>query len=665
MDRIAALTEICKDITSDEAIAIKYAEHLSELIDVVVPDKINDEYASAIKQNDMKSACKALAYYYRNKPCVSLSSLTANNRYNQAAADRAIEGYAREVNIDWKFENGEIDFLFDPTAVLGGPINHEWLWQFNRHGAWSNMASTFVGTGDEKYALGLEKQVLKWIAQTYIPEKWNGAGSAWRTIECGIRLLGSWPVAYDGFRRPSSVNDISVLLMIASMLKQAKHLVAHPTGANWLMMEMNGVYTFSALFTELSCAEEYRNIATGYLLKELSAQILPDGMHNELSPDYQSVVLSCAANFYSLARSLGMESEVPAEFISLIKDTVKAAVNLSTPAFTQPRTNDCYTILTTVFTKRAEALFGKDSIYSFVNTNRAEGEPPAGETASKFLPYAGFVAMRSDWGADATYMCFDVGPLGTNHMHQDKLNINIFKGNEELLYDDGGGQYEISAARGYACSAYGHNTALVDGLPQNRKLPKQMSEPIDVGYISNADFDYACAVYDDTFGANMVQPAKHKREVRFCKPDFFVVRDTLSSVDGNAHSYEILFHHDTTKVKPFDGYKNAIITDFGRKYDLVMLPVDCECAEPVLKTVSAQTEPMMQGWYNGRNEACLHEAITVSREVKNVKEYCFTTLLFPVSKEQELPCVTKEADGSIKVVFNGNTTIINLNTLNI
>ena len=651
MDRISQFKDIVSDITGDETIKTKYAEHLDELFDEVDAVKIGADFEDALKKEDYAKACKVLAKHYRNKPCPPLNSLTANGRYNQTSADRAIEGYAREVNIDWKFENGEIDFLFDPTAVLGGPINHEWLWQFNRHGAWSNMASAFVGTGDEKYALGLERQVLKWIAQTSIPERWNGPGSAWRTIECGIRLLGTWPVAYDGLRRSSKVNDITVILMISSFLKQAKHLVAHPTGANWLMMEMNGVYTFSAIFTELKCSTEYRKTAANYLLKELSAQILPDGMHNELSPDYQSVVLGCAANFLELARALGMENEVPEEFGKLIKETVAAAVALSTPAFTQPRTNDCYTIPTDRFTRRAEAIFGKDPMWSFVNTNRAEGDPPKGETASKFLPYAGFVAMRSDWGADATYMSFDVGPLGTNHMHQDKLNINIFKGSEELIYDDGGGQYEISKERGYACSAYGHNTVLVDGRAQNRKGPKQMSDPIDAGFTSNDVFDYACAVYDDTFGAEMVTNATHKREVRFCKPDFFVVSDTLTSVDGNTHKYEALFHLDTTRVNKLEGLKNAVVSDFGRRYDIVIIPLDCNCAEPFLSIVSAQKEPSLKGWYNGRNEANLHPSTTVSRTVSGVKDYRFNTLFIPIEKGQALPVVTADGNGKYTVSF--------------
>jgi hypothetical protein len=252
-------------------------------------------------------------------------------------------------------------------------------------------------------------------------------------------------------------------------------------------------------------------------------------------------------------------------------------------------------------------------------------------------------------------MSFDVGPLGMAHMHQDKLNINIFKGSEELIYDDGGGQYEISAVRGYACSALGHNTVLVDGMPQNRKGPKQMSEPIDVNFISNDTYDYACAVYEDTFGANLSTPATHKREVRFCKPDFFVVNDTVTSVDGNAHDYEVLFHLDTTKVNSVAEYKNAVVSDFGRKYDVVLIPLDCECADPELKTVSARKEPSLRGWYNGRNESNLHRALTLSRSIKGVKNHRFITLLIPVVSGGELPKIERKENGTISVSIDEKT----------
>ena len=660
MTREEQLYQIVSAYSTDEGVRGKYAAHLSELFDVIDADRIGDAYRQAIADGDMEAAIRHLAQYYRQRETAPLGYLAAIGEPYLDAADRAVDGYMCVVNREWHFENGEIDFLFDPTA-LEGPRNHEWLWQLNRHGWWKTLAVTYIATKNEKYAIAFRRQLLAWIAQTDVPEHWNGPGSAWRTIECGIRLLGVWHVAFDGFRHSEGLDDVSLLLMIASMHRQACHLIAHPTQKNWLMMEANGVYTFSALFDELSDSAEHRRTAADWLLRETCSQILPDGMHNELSPDYQCVVFGCAADFYSLAHALGYADEIPEAFGDVIRSTVNASIALSTPAMTQPRTNDCYTIDLKRFTQGASVVLGDTPIYRFFNSDRTEGMAPVGDQASRYLPYAGFAVMRSGWDADATYLCFDVGPLGEAHIHQDMLNINLWRGDEELLYDDGGGQYEVSDARGYALSSFAHNTVSVDGLPQSRTAPYQYFEPYDAHFVSCDEFDYAQGVYDDAFG--QTKPASHQRQVRFCKPGFFVVRDTLTSTDGEVHDYELLFHMDTTQVRRTDAYPDAVIADFGRKYDLLMVALDDAGTAVETQIVSAQKEPRMRGWYNGRNDQNLHLATTVSRCANGVNDCHFTTLLFPMRAGDVMPEVTVSDDGRVRVVFEGNAYTVDLNAL--
>ena len=660
MTREEQLYQIVSAYSTDEGVREKYAAHLSELFDVIDADRIGDAYRQAIADGDMEASIRHLAQYYRQRETAPLGYLAAIGEPYLDAADRAVDGYMCVVNREWHFENGEIDFLFDPTA-LEGPRNHEWLWQLNRHGWWKTLAVTYIATKNEKYAIAFRRQLLAWIAQTDVPEHWNAPGSAWRTIECGIRLLGVWHVAFDGFRHSEGLDDVSLLLMIASMHRQACHLIAHPTQKNWLMMEANGVYTFSALFDELSDSAEHRRTAADWLLRETCSQILPDGMHNELSPDYQCVVFGCAADFYSLAHALGYADEIPEAFGDVIRSTVNASIALSTPAMTQPRTNDCYTIDLKRFTQGASVVLGDTPVYRFFNSDRTEGMAPVGDQASRYLPYAGFAVMRSGWDADATYLCFDVGPLGEAHIHQDMLNINLWRGDEELLYDDGGGQYEVSEARGYALSSFAHNTVSVDGLPQSRTAPYQYFEPYDAHFVSCDEFDYAQGVYDDAFG--QTKPVSHMRQVRFCKPGFFVVRDTLTSTDGEAHDYELLFHMDTTQVRRTDAYPDAVIADYGRKYDLLMVALDDAGTAVETQIVSAQKEPRMRGWYNGRNDQNLHPATTVSRCANGVNDCHFTTLLFPMRAGDVMPEVTVSDDGRVRVVFEGNTYTVDLNAL--
>ena len=644
-------------VARDGASAEKFAAHLDELFAALKTEALPTELSEVLKSGTAEDAVHALAAYYRKKPSVPVASLCASGEYDAEVAERAAHGKMREVNVDYDFRDGEIDFLFNPTEE-NGPLNHEWLWQFNRHYYWGTMARAYTATGDESYAVAFERQLLRWIAQTDVPEKWNGPGSAWRTIECGLRLLGSWQVAFDGFRKSESVGDVTLLLMIASMHRQALHLVAHPRTGNWLMMESNGVFTFSSLFPELSDAEENRRIASERLLRELETQLLPDGMQEELSPDYHSVVFHCAANFCTLSIALGRGDEIPSGYTELLRRAVHAAILLSTPAHTQPRTNDTFTIKTTTFTRDAERLLGGDPVYRYFNTARAEGTPPTEGNASAYLPYAGFAVMRSDWGPDATYLCFDVGPLGMAHVHQDKLSINLYKGDVELLYDDGGGQYDQSEERRYAISGYGHNTVLVDGLAQSRSEPKRVCEPIDAGWQSSEVFDYAFGVYDDVFGPYKEKLASHKREVLFVKPDFFCVTDTLTSLDGRPHDYEIQFQLDTTSARKLTGQVNSVISELGGDTELVIVPIDRARSTPALSIQSGVKSPMLRGWYNGRNERSLHKAVTVTRKATGETECRFTSLLFPVRRGGACPTVTKNGDGTVTVRFNGRVTTI-------
>ena len=655
------LVKLVLPLAGDEAAAEKYAAHLEELFFSLYPEKIGHGFREALRAEDAQGATETCAAYFREKPEPPLPFLAEQDDFDRERADRAVRGEMREVNVDWTFPDGKIDFLFDPTSVRG-PRNHEWLWQFNRHSYWHDMAFAYRRTGDETYARAFSGQLLRWIAQTDCPEEgWNEPGSAWRTIECGIRLLGSWQSAFQIFRRSREVPDLVLLLMLASMRRQAIHLKEHPQSANWIMMESNGIYAFAALYPEFREAEELRKLAAKRLTDELEKQTLPDGMHYELSPDYHSVVTGCILRVYEIACLLGFRDEFSARFPELAEKTTLAAVLRATPALDQPRTNDCYTIPTARFTEIASRVLPPRPEYDYVNSRREKGRPPEDVTASAFLPWAGFCIMRSGWDEEAAYLSFDVGPLGRAHHHQDKLNVNLYKGGEELIFDDGGGQYEISEAREYGISAYDHNTVLVDGLAQNRKEPLVAEEAAEAGWITDADRDYAEGTYRDGFGPKGEKPAVHTRRVLFEKPDFFLIRDELTSLDGREHTYEVLFHLNTLRVTYPDPIRGAVLSDFGKRYDVLIVPVAAE-GEEGPTAVSGRTKPTMRGWYVGRNEETLHPATTVGRRSLPARDHVFHTLLFPMERGESYPEIRSEGR-CLFVSFRGREHAFDLQEL--
>ena len=635
-------------------------ENISYVISIVDKNKISKEYKAAVEAGDIKKAVCCLAGHFRNRHRCKVQDIVKDFSYDREAAEKAAVGTVTSIGIEYTFEDGNIDFLFNPTNIKG-PVNYEWLWQLNRHAFWRDMAGAYSETGDEKYAKAFNRQLRRWILTAKCPEDYNGVVSAWRTIECGIRLLGAWQTAFEIFRHSREFTDENLLMMVGSMNKQAEFLSSHYTGINWLIMEAVGTYTFTVLFPEITGVEKLRKTALERLTEEIETQILPDGFHNELSPDYFSVVFGCYMSVFMIAKNYGLESELPKALADKLKLAAKSAVKLSTPCFTMPRTNDCYTIETARITGDAEKVFPECEEFRFVNSNRKEGKPIEGETPSAFLPYAGFCAMRNDWGADSLYMCFDVGPAGASqwHAHMDKLNIILFKGKDELLFDDGGGHYEVSPMRKYGRSSFDHNVVIVDGMSQQRKAGS-VKNPIDCGWVSNDGFDYAFGVYDDGFGQEEKRIAVHKREVRFCKPDFFAVVDTLTSCDGETHSYEARFHVDTVKVDPAAGFDGGTLSELGGEYDLLIVPLD---EGAVTNTAIRQTEPTYAGWYVGRNDRDLHPAATVMRNIENCRDYTFVNLLFPIKKGAAFPEVKKTADGAYKIIFNGREYDIDIKKL--
>ena len=614
------------------------------------------EYGIALNANQKEAALKAAISYFRNRKASAFWKDLETRKYDKTVADNAAAGNVTVANIPHQFPDGKIDFLYNPTLTTDA-CNPEWQWQLNRMYFWNDMALSYLHSGDETYAAVFAQQVYNWVTTLPCPaENWNARGSAWRTIETGLRLMGSWQIAFEIFRKSPSVSDETLALMLASMCEQTYHAVEHCTHCNWLMMELNGAYTFAVLFPEFKVSHDVRKRTAQQLSAELKKQLLPDGWQNELSPDYHYVVYSCAAMMVKNAKIGGFLDELPTDFMATLERAAEAWLRQMTPGFTQPCTNDCFTLDSALLLQDACTLYPHRKDFLWGATKGKEGNPPEGKTASHFFPWAGFAVMRSGWDNDATYLCFDTGPLGAAHAHFDKLNINIFKGGEELLFDDGGGQYEDSPYRRYGISGRDHNTILVDDMPQWREGPKIVEKEIDANFITNEKFDYACGVYDDTYGEKFLKPASHKREVLFVKPDFFAVADTVTSCDGKEHDYTMLLHMDTLTVNTSPNTVHGVL---GGKYDLYALLL----AEPEsVITESAQTDPV-SGWYVGRNNRNLHPATTVKISSGKQKDFRFQTLFFPVKKGAELPTAERLAGQQWKITFNGRESILDLNDL--
>ena len=88
--------------------------------------------------------------------------------------------------------------------------------------------------------------------------------------------------------------------------------------------------------------------------------------------------------------------------------------------------------------------------------------------------------------------------------------------------------------------------------------------------------------------------------------------------------------------------------------------MDDDPSSVTLEIASAVTEPLMQGWYNGRNDRNLHAASTVSRKACQKKEHRFVSFLVPFKKGESLPEIKREGEGRISLTLGAREHTLDL-----
>jgi hypothetical protein len=609
----------------------------------------------AVNGGDISTAKTALAAYLRSRDAVPWRfdprEIDRDISHNVERADDAARGRVRVSYIWHEFPDGKVDWFYNPTVERDDlPRNHEWLWQLGRMAFWNDLGRAYWATGDEKYAQAFVEQLRGWTRQCpRTRDSGNYAGSAWRTIECGIRMGGSWPEAYHRFLMSPSFTDDDIVLYLKSCLEQARHLREHPTSGNWLTMEMSGLYAVGALFPELDEADDFRAYAIRRIHDELATQFLPDGAQVELTPGYHQVALSNILKIAEFARMVGRGDDLPPDFVAMTERAFDFNLRLMTPDRNLPRFNDSWDVNVPRTMQQAARLFPEREHFAWAA--RDDGSAGAPKGTSHVLPYAGYAVMRSGWERDANYLAFDFGTLGYGHVHQDKLNVVLWAYGRPILFDGGGGNYEDSPYRRYDVDTFAHNTGLVDGLPQRRPTNDRWAnvsrEPLDARWESTPEYDFAAGVYDEGYGDVDDRPATHTRRVLFVKPDLFVVADTFTPNDAESHTYQIRWHTDSTSWAAADREGVRIRrTDDDGSPNLAILALDSAGLDTT--SHSGVTEPDTLGWWVAR-DGNHRPATTELHTREGLGPQAFLTVLYPMPRGSDVVPTVERDMGAIRM----------------
>ncbi len=576
---------------------------------------------------------------------------------NTRGADEAVARRFVVCSVPYDFKGGDIDWTVNPT----NPVNNEWVWQFSRHDFWATLGRAYWATLDEKYAREFVWQLEDWIHDCPVPKGRvnNGAGSRWRTIECGIRMAYAWPDAFFYFLPSPSFTDDAIVDMVKSMVEHARYLALYPTTGNWLTMECNGLYHVGALFPEFQEAAAWRDTAVERLHQDLDVQVYPDGAQIELAPGYHQVSLYNFLGLVEVARMTGQT--LPPDYLARLERMWDYDMWLMGPDGTSPAFNDsgCDNLRR----RLVDGLkhFPNREDWKWLTTNGAEGKPPA-ET-SHACKWAGHYIMRGGWGPDDLWCVFEAGPFGYGHQHEDKLGFVMNAYGSRLVIDTGVYTYDASDWRRYVLGATAHSTVFVDGKGQNRRgAPRESyvnKQPQDNPWFSTAGLDYATGTFDEGFGKDKERLATQRRELVFVKPDYWLVIDTLTPNDDKAHDYTAYFHLRPADAHVVEGTKN-IVTDNGDRANLAILPIRMDegrVGAPVpgaqaleAQVIKGQKEPFLLGWTLKSGLEC--EPIPVATytwQATGPSQIAY--VFFPLKPGQkDLPVVTATAGGlTVKV----------------
>jgi Heparinase II/III N-terminus/Heparinase II/III-like protein len=653
------------DPGAGDATLLMTPEKQHELFDALdlSPDALKP-IAAAVAAGDFVKADHELAEYFRHRTNVAWKydprDVQKDPSFKDPVAEDALKGRLQGgLVMAWHtFPGNKIDWHYNETLNNPGLApNWEWQWQLCRMSVWINLADAYRATGDKRYVDAWLAEFHSFAAECPPPKNMdNSAGSAWRTIDSGIRISRSWPVAFFSFLPASQMTDADIALYLDLSLETARYLCKFHTAGNWLTMEMSGLYTVGAFFPEFKEATDWRTFSANLMRNEETAQFLPDGAQEELSTMYHNVALDSLLNIAHVAQVVGRTNELPDGYIAGLEKAFDFDLHMMTPDRTLPEFNDSTSWTREVRGKCIQALeyFPNRSDFQWLATDGKEGHPP--DEVSHAFPWAGYYVMRSSWSADANYLVLRAGPLGAGHAHQDKLNVVVWAYGRQLLFNSGGAAYERSKWRDYSIETFSKNTVLVDGKPQVRDTKNRDANiskaPIDARWESTPDHDFAAGAYDDGYGSLDARLATHTRRVLFVKPDLFVIADTLVPFDSVDHSYQARWNVMTTYTKE-DADTQAVTTLDDGKVNMTIVPLQMDNLQ--VRTASAQTEPELLGWYVRKDatpENIPATTIVQTKEGPGVQN--FVTLLVPILSGTASPVksVASKGSGSATVSYN-------------
>ena len=577
-----------REITSVEDLCGSYPETMKSMF-----EDFNLDYPglgkvkAAYNSGDMVDACIHLLDYYRNgnmAPELRREQPVKADK-TEALADTILKNVFVVQNV-----RGEVPIRDDGHRdwYYKGPNNdREWAWLSNRHSQLNRVYTTYLETGNPKYAEYIDLFLRDFIIASMPYPAAKGGESIWRGLEVSFRAK-VWSGIFYGLINSEYISPATQLLIISSLPDHAHYNRNFHGGNNWLTMEISALATVATNFPEFRESDEWLAYAIETMTASMKDQVYADGVQTELTSHYHNVSLSNFELFQNICDKAN--KTLPDFFNQTIEDMYSYIAHAVRPDGFRILNNDGDLGSDRDRILKGAQIYGQPE-WEYIITNGKAGTEPS-DGPSYFFPWAGQLISRSGYDADAHWSFFDIGPWGSGHQHNDKLHISISVFGRHLLVDAGRFAYTGEVARKYrpyARGSAGHNLVLIDSKGQ-KGGPTHAKEPLGNNYFKIAeDFDYASNSFDSFIDVD--GQAQHIRSVFYVRGEFWVVVDRI--ITDKPRKIDVLWHwHPECVVKK----DNSIVKTSNKKGNLAVIPVSKQKFD--ITFIEGQEEPEIQGWYS-------------------------------------------------------------------
>ncbi len=436
-----------------------------------------------------------------------------------------------------------IDWDFNPGTA-------HWGHDLNRFTYLSPLTAAYHSTQDKRYARKAIDLILDWIAKADFSQMFTGSRYVFGSYLNNALHISIWARTVQSLLPHNILTPLELATIVKSLHDQCVYLQIVTAGhaGNWPTIGMRGMLPVIAAFPfrDSNLLADY---AVQLLHDQIADQVLPDGVQDELTSHYHSVVLAnlfeCIPGLTALGKSL-----TPQTLHTFGKMLRYWQAAVTPGAKTQIANNDSDPIVVDKHWDTAKSL-------GFAHLL----DDPA-LIGPRLYEYAGVAFLRQTARDGDLYLAFDIGPFGRSHQHEDKLSFMLHAHGKDILVDPGRHLYDNSAVsfRAHLKHTRAHSTILIDDLGQNSAAhrPTWISRtPCPVTWSTSPTLTRAGGFYDLGYGPQPQSPndqpqvhAIHHREILFVDQTFWLILDCVEAhpdhPDQKQHTIDLRFQYGPT-----------------------------------------------------------------------------------------------------------------------